>query len=278
VVLSGGETISGKVTASDGRIEVTTATGVRPVALTDVAALRDAAKQKDFERLEHPALRDLWAGSFDMGLALARGNAKTDTLTTGFQANRTTRTDKLSANLSQIRGSARVNGTTSKIANAIRGGWAYQRQIAPRLFATSLNDYEHDQFQNLSIRIVAGGGLGVQAVRHKGLSLDVSAGGDFQHESFQDGQHRNSGEANFGDTLNYKLNGSTTLAQSARVFANLTETGTYRVNFDLGIATRLRKWLSWQVTFSDRFMSNPLFGRQRNDLLLSTGFRLTFAQ
>ena len=59
------------------------------------------------------------------------------------------------------------------------------------------------------------------------------------------------------------------------MFSNLSRTGDYRVNFDLNSVTSLRKWLGWQVTASDRFLSNPVFGRQRNDLLLSTGFRLT---
>jgi hypothetical protein len=50
------------------------------------------------------------------------------------------------------------------------------------------------------------------------------------------------------------------------------------MNFDLGSATMIKRWLGWHVTASDRFLSNPVQGRQRNDLLLSTGFRLTFAR
>jgi hypothetical protein len=40
----------------------------------------------------------------------------------------------------------------------------------------------------------------------------------------------------------------------------------------------LKKWLGWHDTASDRFLSNPVQGRQRNDLLISTGFRLSFAK
>jgi hypothetical protein len=36
--------------------------------------------------------------------------------------------------------------------------------------------------------------------------------------------------------------------------------------------------LAWHATFSDQFLSDPLFGRQRNDLILSTGFRVSFAR
>jgi hypothetical protein len=36
--------------------------------------------------------------------------------------------------------------------------------------------------------------------------------------------------------------------------------------------------LSWQITFSDIYISNPLAGLKGNDLLLSTGLRLTFGK
>jgi len=48
--------------------------------------------------------------------------------------------------------------------------------------------------------------------------------------------------------------------------------------FDLSTVTAVKRWLGWHVTASDRLVSNPVQGRQRNDLLLSTGFRLTFAR
>jgi hypothetical protein len=50
------------------------------------------------------------------------------------------------------------------------------------------------------------------------------------------------------------------------------------VNFDLATVTALKKWLAWRVAISDRFLSNPVEGNQRNDLLISTGLRLTFTK
>ncbi len=40
----------------------------------------------------------------------------------------------------------------------------------------------------------------------------------------------------------------------------------------------LKKWLGFHVTAADSFLSNPLFGRQRNDVLISTGLRISFAR
>jgi hypothetical protein len=62
------------------------------------------------------------------------------------------------------------------------------------------------------------------------------------------------------------------------MFNNLTDTGTYRVNFDIGVSTRLLKWLSWNVSLSDRYLSDPAPGRKTNDFLYATGLGITFAQ
>ena len=53
------------------------------------------------------------------------------------------------------------------------------------------------------------------------------------------------------------------LVQSFRMFNNLTNTGQYRVNFDIGATTQLTKWLNWNVSLSDRYLSNPVAGRRK---------------
>src|ERR1035441_4166482 len=178
----------------------------------------------------------------------------------------------------QIYGTARVNNVTSTIASAVRGGWKYNRNVSPRMFLTGFNDYEHDRFQNLNIRFVAGGGAGVRAVKSERTQLDFDAGIDYQREDFLNGLNRNSAESSCGYNLLYKLSKATPVTQAMRLFTNLSDTGSSRLNFDFGANTVLKKWLGWHVTASDRFISNPVQGRQRNDLLISTGFRLSFAR
>src|SRR5436853_344257 len=75
---------------------------------------------------------------------------------------------------SQIRATARINGLTDTIASAIRGGWTYNRDLTPRVFVTTLNDYDHDRFQQLDLRFVAGGGFGLNAVKNESTVLSFS--------------------------------------------------------------------------------------------------------
>jgi hypothetical protein len=277
VDLPGGEHVAGKVTTQQDTLVVAAAT-VRTVPFSNVGDMRNPAEQHTWERLQHPGLFELWTGFFDTGLALARGNARTDTLTDSFSAARITRNDKITLSFNQIYGTARVNNVTSSIAGALRGGWTYSRQITPRLFVSTLNDYEHDRFQNLDLRFVAGGGLGLNAIKNAKTNLAFLGGADYERENFIQGVERNSAEINFGNDFLHKVSAVTSITQSFRLFPNMSRTGEYRLNFDLGAVTALNKWLGWHVTASDRFLSNPVFGRQRNDLLISTGMRVTFAR
>ncbi len=278
VVLPGDEAVRGRVSTSGDTLEVATGSATRSAPLAAVAALRNPAEQHAWERLQHPGWLELWTGNFDLGLALARGNARTDTLTSAFNATRISRRDKVTLYFSQIHGSARINDVTSTIASAVRGGWSYHREVTPRLFATTLNDWEHDSFQSLDLRFVLGGGMGLNAIKSERTTLSIQAGADYERENFTKHLSRNSAELNFGDDLLYKLSGAAAVTQSFRLFTNLSDPGAYRTNFDLSGVVALKKWLGWHVTASDRFLSNPVFGRQRNDLLLSTGFRLSFAR
>ena len=278
VELPGGERVNGKVATAGSTLEVAAPAGVKSAPLADASAMRNPAEQHAWERLQHPGLLELWTGFFDTGLALARGNARTETLASTFNATRATRTDKITLTFNQIYGTATINNVASTVANAVRGDWTYNRDLTPKIFLSTLNAYEHDQFQNLELRFVAGGGGGWNAIKHDRTTLALGVGADYEHEDFLQSLSRSSGELNFGDDFVHKFNAATNVTQSFRYFANLTQTGEYRINFDLGAVTALKKWLGWHVTASDRFLSNPVFGRQRNDLLISTGLRLSFAR
>jgi putative salt-induced outer membrane protein YdiY len=274
VVLQDGKTVTGKVATVEGKVQIAAASAPLP----EVASIRNAVEQAAYERLQHPGWLELWAGTLDLGLAATRGNAKTETFTTALTAIRATRTDKTTVYFNQIYATATVNQKSAETAQAVRGGWAHNRNLGARLFVNVFNDYEFDRFQNLDLRFVGGGGLGYSTIKTERAKLDVLAGADYNREQFSTPLTRNSAEAFWGDDWSYKVSRATSFSQSFRMFNNLSDTGVYRVNIDMGAATAVRKWLSWQVTASDRLLSNPVPGRQKNDLILSTGFRVNFAR
>ena len=284
VVLPTGAQINGKVNTEGNNLEIQTQSRTASSPIGQVTAIRNAAEQARYERLLHPGWGSLWAGYADLGYALARGNARTSTLTSGLNAVRATSNDKTTVFFNQIFASARINGINAATANAARGGISYDHNITPRLFYNLQTTEEYDNFQNLNFRGLVGAGLGFHAIKSERTILDLIVGGDYARESYVNST-RNLGELNGGDDLSYKLSGVTSLVQSFRIYyapgqdlAFAPGRKQYRMNFDFGVSTKLYKWLSWQATATDKFLNIPVLGRQRNDILLTTGLRATFAQ
>lgn len=281
VKLPTGKEVNGKVTTEGKDLSVASPAATETAPIGQVSTIRNAAEQQKYERLLAPGWLDLWAGYFDLGFSLARGNSHTDTLTTAFNAVRATRNDKTALFFNQIysTGSFNINGvtTTGKTADAARGGISYDHDINSRWFWQALNTDEYDTFQSLDFRFVGGGGLGYHAIKNDRTTLDLLAGADYTHEAFTGGIVRNLGELNFGDDFSHKVTGVTSVMQSMRYYI-APSSGEYRLAFDAGAATTIHKWLSWQVSVSDRYLSNPVQFHKGNDILLTTGLRATFAR
>ena len=163
-------------------------------------------------------------------------------------------------------------------ANRISGGARYDRTLSGRLFAFTFADFTVDEFQNLDLRSVLGGGMGWRIKHTPRTTFNVSAGGNWNRENFTGGLVRNSGEINIGEDSSHKLTDTMSLFQSLSVYPNLSETGQYRLDFDGGMSAKINGYLSWNVTLSDRYLSNPVDDKKGNDLLLTTGISFTFSQ
>ena len=147
--------------------------------------------------------------------------------------------------------------------------------MSDKSFAFGTVDLFNDRFQALDLRTVLGAGGDYNAIKSARTSLDLLLGATFNGEFFTT-FNRSSGEALLGETLNRKMTASTIVSEALFFYPNLTSTGDYRSTFSLGLVTKLTKILSWQTCFNDFYFSNPPPGKKANDLLLSTGLRLTF--
>lgn len=281
VVLPDGKTVQATVQTSAGKVELKETR--QTLAPEEVVAIRNADEQKAYERLLSPGWADLWAGTATIGFAGTQGNAQTRTFTTALNAARITNTDKTSLYFNAVKASALLNGVSAGTAQAVRGGWGYNHTISSRLFVNTFNDYEYDRFQDLDLRFVLGGGLGYSAWKGERGRFDLVGGLAYNREKFSPAAPaseftRNSAEAYWGEDYSYRLTEATSLVQSFRMFNNLSDTGQYRMNFDLGANTRLFKWLTWNLGFSNRYLSDPVPGRKTNDILYTTGIGVTFAR
>ena len=179
VTLAGGKTVKANIETQGDRIQVAAPGAPQAVDPKDVVTLRDDAEEKTYQKFLHPRLLDLWTVTGSLNLAGTKGNAQTSTLTTPINFVRASNTTRTTAYFNSISSSAKINGVDSSTAKAVRGGWAYDRNLAKKIFANAFNDYEYDKFQSLDLRVVIGGGVGYHIWSHDASHLSVVGGIDW---------------------------------------------------------------------------------------------------
>ena len=265
-----GQVLVGPVESSGDKFQVRTKESGEVVLARDaVQAMRSPEEQK---------LAQAWSGFVDSGLSLARGNSETLTYTLGASADRTTERDKVSVYAASLFAKSTTAGVTFDTAKAARGGLRYDFNLGKRAFAFAFTDLEYDKFQDLDLRNVLGGGLGYHVIKTDVTMLDLFGGASFNQEFFSTDITRRSAEILVGNEFSYKMANNVLLNERLTIYPNMSELGQYRGQFDTSMLTKLSTWLGWQITLSDRYLSNPLPGIKKNDLLLTTGLRVTFGR
>jgi putative salt-induced outer membrane protein len=277
LTLKGGQRLSGKVSTTDGKFVVTgPGAAAAPVEKDSIVTVRND--------VEH-----FWSGLLDTGLALTSGNSSTLSYTLSTTAVRETPRDKLTVYSTYVYANDNSTPPTRTTANYFRGGVRGDLNVSPRLFVFALADFETNQLQHLNLRQVYGGGLGYHVIKNDRTTFDVFGGASYDRDSFGQyfllnpltffpGQKTNSAEILVGEELHTKIATRTTLSERFVFYPNMSNLGQYRYQFNATSATIIKNWLSWQVTFSDGYLSNPPFGIKSNDLLLSTGLRVVWGK
>jgi len=154
-------------------------------------------------------------------------------------------------------------------------------------------DFSSNALQDLNLRSVGSVGAGYHAIKSDRTTLDFLVGGNFTDEnytqtvmvpamgvnpaySYSTKLIHNYGALTLGEELTHKLGKTTVVDQKLYFYPDLTQTGQYRGTFDLGLVTKVSKWLGWQNHFGDIYVSNPPEGLRQNDVVLTTGLNFTF--
>ena len=297
VGLAGGQMVVGPVTTTDGEIHVATqAAGVVTSSKDSAQVIRSDSEQatydKAIERLQHPGLGDFWSGTLDTGLSLTRGNSANLSYTLAGRAVRQTERDKIGVYATAVYGKTETTTPATVTAHQITGGIRGDINFTARWFAFAGTDFNSNALQHLDLQNVVDGGIGAHMVKTKTTVFDLFAGAGYNQEyfgaytlpnptpppatiSFPAVTQRNA-EANAGEQFDTKFGSRSTFTETFNYFPNLSGPSGYRHNFNSILSTAISRWLGWQLSLTDNFLSNPPTGIKRNDLLLSTGLRLTF--
>lgn len=270
--------LSGTVEAKDGGVTVTPATGTATtLPQSELKALRTPSEQAAYEESLHPSLSRGWKGGVDLGFALTGGNSQTTNLSIAFNAIRPTSTDKVSVYANTVYATNNAPGANpSTTANNIHGGLRYDRNLNLKLFAFVNTDFESNALQDLNLRSIFGGGLGYHAIKTERTTLDLLGGANYTRENYTTFD-RNFAALTAGDEFMHKIGAGTLLTQKFFFYPDMNTFGEYHINFNLGTITKLSKWLGWQNSFDDIYVTNPPVGKKKNDIIFTTGLNIAFS-
>jgi len=281
VGLKNGQTAVGPVSTTDGKIAVSTKTaGNVEAAKQNVVVMRSDAEQAAWEKSQHPGLLQGWAGGVNVGFGLTAGNSQTKNLALAFNGVRTGLHDKLTLYTTSVYATS-ATATPNVTANNNKGGARYDRDITKRLFGFVNADFFTDALQDLNIRALGGGGLGLHVIKSDSTTLDLLGGVNYTHENYTQVPPltghlvHNFAAGTLGETLTHKLK-QTVITQDAYFFPDFKSGGDYRATFDLGTVTKINRWLGWQNAFGDVYVTNPPTDKKRNDLVFTTGINVSF--
>jgi putative salt-induced outer membrane protein len=283
VVMPDKSTVNGTLSTDGSNIVVHPANGT-PVQLplAAVTVVRSPHQEAAYEKTLHPGLLEGWAAGFNLGFALARGNSETTNLNTGFTADRKTPNDEITLYEASLYSTNDLPGG-GVTANSILGGAKYDRNLTKRIFVFVSADYAHDELQGLDLRQIYSGGLGLHAIDTPHTTLDLLAGANYTRETYSGetavpGQlDRNLAGLTLGENFMHKLGKSTTVTEVFYFYPDLSDAGQYRFSLDAASVTKINKWLGWQMTVSDRYVTDPpIIGTKSNDVIFSTGVNLSF--
>lgn len=279
VVLKSGEQSRGKISVNGDAIQVE---GGPRGKVADLTAIRDddsqKAWQREDERQHHPKLLDFWAGAISFGLSEASGNSNATTFNTSAGVARVAGKNKMTLYFSQVYATQSTTLPYGETANRIGGGFRLDRDFSARMFVFGTTDYDYDKFLGLDLRSVFGGGLGYHAWQSSRGHLDFGGGAVYNHEKYSTGENRNSAEVLATEEFAIKLLSRLNVVERLQLYPNMTNTGQFRLNFDTTASMPIYKFLEWNFGVNDRYQTDPLPGRKGNDILFTTGVRLSFDQ
>jgi putative salt-induced outer membrane protein YdiY len=218
----------------------------------------------------------LWRGSLGLGATATSGNTDSAAFAINGDMVRQTDIDKTSGYVQSAYGRSETGGNTERTSDLARAGGKYDRDLNDRTFGFGLVELERNMLVDLELRSVIASGLGYHLIKRPGImTFDVSTGPAYNRENYTTNT-REFMEWLVAEESIHALTPTVSYRQRLSYYANLKESGEFRVVFDTGFVLKVTSRWSATITLNDRYQSNPLPGLKKNDLLFVTGLQYVF--
>lgn len=224
-----------------------------------------------------------WKGSGSLGYSLARGDNSAGSLAVGLNATRRRpdlpglaerlRTNySLQVLLANTTTPAGLRASAASASTTLRQDFLFSQQN----FVFALGQIEHIDAQSLNLRQTYGMGLGRDLIRTSRAAISFLGGTTWVTARFVTGDHEENAEGLVGEKLSLLLFDRLGLEHHLSFFPSMTDAGQYRLETVSALRMPIARRLSFDTGITDRYLSQPLVGHKKNDLVLTMGLGFHF--
>lgn len=283
-LLEGGQTIRGKLSLGPtGRWEIESGGETHSVTASALLAIYPEEFYKPRSSQHERKPWQSWKGGGNFGYSLVRGDLQAGTASISFNATRKRpnlpglpehlRTHFMMTML--LANTRSLTGVRTS-ANSFTTGLRQDYLFTPTNFVFVLGQMDHVEAQSLNLRQTYGTGLGHDLLRSHRTAFSFLGGTTYVKENFQHGVARENAEGLLGERLGLQLSGRLRLDHLFNFYPSLTAGGEFRADSTTTFSAKISPRLSLTTGFTDRYLSNPLSGHMRNELVMTTGLGFSF--
>jgi putative salt-induced outer membrane protein YdiY len=284
LLLKTGELLEGTVTLKpSGEWQVDTTAGKQEVSAKSVEIIYPAQTLRREGYSQKPRIWRGWTGKGALGYSLVRGDQNAKTLSVNINASRRVPV------LPELKERARTNYFLNLIfantqneqglmvsADSFTTGIRQDFKLSDKNFWFLLAQADHSQPQSLNLRQTYGAGLGRDIFHRPRFDLQGIGGLTFVNEHFAGHVIRKSAEVLIGEKIHWDVSRWLKFDHALSLYPTVTDAGSYRIDSTTGVSTLISKRLSFNTTYTDHYLSTPLPGHLKNELILTTGVGVTF--
>jgi putative salt-induced outer membrane protein YdiY len=266
-----------------GDWQVHTSSGPQVVQAKSVQIIYPAKTYDEKGYGNRPKVWQDWGGKGALGFSQVRGDQTSRTFSLNFNATRRlpmlpelTEHSRTNFFLSTLFAKSQDAQGNQLSTNNVSSGIRQDFKITDKNFWFLLAQLDHASTQSLDLRQTYGAGLGRDLLRRSNMELQALGGVTYVREHFQGQVFNRNAEALAGEKFSWKMTNWLSLDHALSFYPNLTDGGNYRFDTMTGLNTKITRHWSFSTSYGDHYLSNPLPGHRKNEVIITTGVGVSF--
>lgn len=145
-----------------------------------------------------------------------------------------------------------------------------------KVFIYNLAGLSYDEVRNIELRYEIGPGVGYHLIQKPKFTLDLEAGGNFEHREFANRSIDEHISLRFAERTTWNISSKISMDQRLEFFPNVDEVGEYRIRFESNLRYSFWKNVYLTLGIVDQWESDPAPGIDSNDLQIRTSLGARF--